>query len=71
MKYHALFVIFEKQQNLKFSSAANYRWRFKGKYGCIVWMEKGVDTDQLASSEALWICMIHNSKCSTANVYRG
>ena len=35
MKYHALFVIFEKkkkkkQQNLKLSSAANYRWRFKG-----------------------------------------
>ena len=28
MKYHALFVIFEKQQNLKLSSAANYRWRF-------------------------------------------
>ena len=30
MKYHALFDIFEKkkQQNLKFSSAANYRWCF-------------------------------------------
>ena len=28
MKYHALFVIFEKkQQNLKLSSAANHRWR--------------------------------------------
>ena len=29
MKYHALFAIFEKkkkQQNLKLSSAANYRW---------------------------------------------
>ena len=25
MKYHALFVIFEKRQNLKLSSAANYR----------------------------------------------
>ena len=31
MKYHALFVIFEKkQQNLKLLSAANYRWRFIG-----------------------------------------
>ena len=29
INYHALFVIFEKQQNLKLSSAANYRWRFK------------------------------------------
>ena len=25
MKYHVLFVIFEKQQNLKVLSAANYR----------------------------------------------
>ena len=31
MKYHALFVIFEKQQNLKLSSAANCRWRFIDK----------------------------------------
>ena len=31
MKYHALFVIFEKQRNLKLLSAANYRWRFKGE----------------------------------------
>ena len=32
MKYHNLFVIFEKkQQNLKLSFAAKYRWRFKGK----------------------------------------
>ena len=30
MKYHALFVFFEKQQNLKLSSAADCRWRFKG-----------------------------------------
>ena len=37
MKYHTLFVSFEKaanvlkkQQNLKFSSAANCRWRFMG-----------------------------------------
>ena len=30
MKYHALLVIYEKRQNLKLSSAANYRWRFKG-----------------------------------------
>ena len=30
MKYHALFVIFEKQQNLKLSSAANYKWHFIG-----------------------------------------
>ena len=31
MKYHALFVIFEKKKTiLKLSSAANYRWRFKG-----------------------------------------
>ena len=28
MKYHALFVIFDKQQHLKLSSAANCRWRF-------------------------------------------
>ena len=33
MKYHALFVIFVKRQNSKLSSAANYRWRFKGKSG--------------------------------------
>ena len=30
MKYHYLFVIFEKGQNLKLSSAANYRWPFIG-----------------------------------------
>ena len=30
MKYHALFVIFEEAENLQLSSAANYRWRFKG-----------------------------------------
>ena len=30
MKYHALFVILKKRLNLKLSSAANYRWRFKG-----------------------------------------
>ena len=28
MKYHTLFVIFEKASKLKLSSAANYRWRF-------------------------------------------
>ena len=27
MKYHALFL--KERQNLKLSSAANYRWRFK------------------------------------------
>ena len=30
MKYLALFVILKKRQNLKLSSAANYRWRFMG-----------------------------------------
>ena len=30
MKYHALFAILEKQQNLKLLSAANNRWRFMG-----------------------------------------
>ena len=30
MKYHALFVIFEKATKFKLSSAAKYRWRFKG-----------------------------------------
>ena len=30
MKYHALFVILKKRQNLKLSSAAIYRWCFKG-----------------------------------------
>ena len=35
MKYHALLVLFfEKQQKLKFSSAANYKWPFMG-YGRI------------------------------------
>ena len=30
-EYHALLVLFfEKQQNLKLSSAANYRWHFMG-----------------------------------------
>ena len=29
MKYHALFFIFETVEKLKFSSAANYRWRLK------------------------------------------
>ena len=34
MKYHALFVIFEKAALfLKLSSAANYRWRFKSEHG--------------------------------------
>ena len=28
MGYHALFVIFEKQQSLKLSSATSNRWRF-------------------------------------------
>ena len=28
MKYHDLFVVFEKQQNFKLFSAANYRWGF-------------------------------------------
>ena len=28
VKYHALFVFVKKKQNLKLSSAANYRWRF-------------------------------------------
>ena len=28
--YHALFAIFEKHQNLKLSSAANYGWHFMG-----------------------------------------
>ena len=32
MKYNALLVIFDKKrQNLKLSSAANYRWCFKGR----------------------------------------
>ena len=30
LKYHALFVILKNGQNLKLSSATNYRWRFKG-----------------------------------------
>ena len=30
VKYHALFVILKKQQNLKLSSAANCRWRLMG-----------------------------------------
>ena len=30
MKYHALFVIFDKAAKFELSSAANYRWRFKG-----------------------------------------
>ena len=33
MKYHALFVIFEKRQHLKLSSAANYRWGFRVNSG--------------------------------------
>ena len=32
MKHHVLFVVLKKRQNLKMSSAANYRWRFKGIY---------------------------------------
>ena len=32
MKYHALLVIFEKAVKFENSSAANYRWRFKGKF---------------------------------------
>ena len=31
LKYHALFVVFEKVATLNLSSAANYRWRFMGK----------------------------------------
>ena len=30
MKYHALLLFLKKQQNLKLSSAANYRWSFMG-----------------------------------------
>ena len=30
MKYHTLFVVFEKAANFKLSSAANYRLRFMG-----------------------------------------
>ena len=30
MKYHALFVIFEKATIFEIESTANYRWRFKG-----------------------------------------
>ena len=29
-KYQALLVISEEAENLKLSSATNYRWRFKG-----------------------------------------
>ena len=29
MKYHALFVIFEKAAKFEISSAANYRWHFR------------------------------------------
>ena len=36
MKYHALFVILKKRQNLKMSSAANYRWRVMGLNGDIM-----------------------------------
>ena len=31
MEYHAFFLFLKKQQNLKLSSAANYRWRFIGE----------------------------------------
>ena len=31
MKYHVLCVSLIKQPNFKLSSAANYRWRFKGQ----------------------------------------
>ena len=30
MKYHALFIIFEKAAQFELSSAANFRWRFMG-----------------------------------------
>ena len=30
MKYHALFVIFEKAAKFEIVDAAKYRWRFKG-----------------------------------------
>ena len=33
MKYHALFVIFEKVAKFEMSSAANNLWCFMGKYG--------------------------------------
>ena len=32
VKFHALLLFLEKQQNLKLSSAANYRWRFMGQF---------------------------------------
>ena len=38
MKYHALFVSFGKGAKLKLSSAANYRWRFKG----LIWLSYDV-----------------------------
>ena len=33
MKYHALLLFLKKRQNLKISSAANYRWPLKGLNG--------------------------------------
>ena len=35
MKYALLFL--KKQQNLKLSSSANYRWRFMGQFIPIIW----------------------------------
>ena len=36
MKYHTLYLLFMRNsQNLKLSSAANYRWRFMGYPQCL------------------------------------
>ena len=54
MKYHTLFVILKKLQNLKLSSTANYRWRFMGYDG----FSRGVASIISTSSFTLSNCRL-------------
>ena len=54
MKYHAVLVTFKKkQQNLKLSSSANYRWRFKGQKDLIPLLEAAVQCKHQCSGTVI------------------
>ena len=60
MKYHALFDIVKKQNNLKLSSASNYiGWRFRAKY----------KTSQHRMHYLLFLKKRHSIKLSSAANY--
>ena len=75
MNYHALFVILKKQQNLKLSSAANYRWRFKWHLGLVTRKPNFVECKQQSRSlisafvfSALVCIITHHHRYSQVSV---